>query len=222
MIPSGWGTFLAFFLFVAPGIIYDLQRSKKQAHFPESTFREGSRIVLISTVCSLIAGTITLAALSAIQTTGLGTYLPSARDLVKGSDDLVNKIPGTAVVIVFFTLLSIGIAWFIENKQRSGPSGNIMSQSVWTAVFRKDAPRSSHVIARIKLQNGTSWSGKIAHFSPDLEMSEREIALAPPIEMKAPGSEPFHLQGWSRIILPANQIESISVKYEAGRPESDN
>lgn len=225
MIPNGWGTFFAFLLFIAPGIVYDLQRLKKQAHYSESNFREMSRVVLISTICSITAGAATLTLLSAIRasdiTAPLAKRLPSPQDLVDGSSgDLAEIIPGASFVIAFFMGLSLGMAWLIEYKQRSGASGAIKMESAWTATFRRDQPKGSHPIVRIKLYSGTSWSGKVAHFSPDLDMADREIVLASPIEMKTPEGKIYHLDSWPRVVLPAIQIESISVRYEPENPST--
>ena len=47
---TGWGSALAFLLFVAPGIAFDLLSRRRRAAADESTFREVSRVALSNLV----------------------------------------------------------------------------------------------------------------------------------------------------------------------------
>ncbi|GAA3129038.1 hypothetical protein GCM10020255_002170 [Rhodococcus baikonurensis] len=52
MTPGTWLTVLAFFVFVAPGLLYDLASVTKRTRRHETVFTEISRITLMSTLCS--------------------------------------------------------------------------------------------------------------------------------------------------------------------------
>jgi len=52
VVPSSWLSVLLFFLFIAPGLLFDLLSEQRRAGFSESAFREISRIVLSSLVFS--------------------------------------------------------------------------------------------------------------------------------------------------------------------------
>ena len=55
MIPNTTGAVLAFFLFVAPGLLFDLLSERRRAGIPETSFREASRVVLASTAFTTLA-----------------------------------------------------------------------------------------------------------------------------------------------------------------------
>lgn len=222
MIPTTWLALLSFFALVAPGVFFDLLLSRKQAERRETTFREAGRIILVSTWCSVVAIPVVLgvgAALRAWIPNGPG-WVPAARDVIAGDRSyLADHAAGLALMGALFVATTLGISaltfWCIHKDD----PGRISHVSMWRKVFRDDAPSDTYPVVRIKLQCGTSWTGGVAHYSPDLEIVDREIVLSAPIAMKTLDGQTRVLPAaWGRVILRADQIESIAVQYiqEAG------
>ncbi|MGN7157878.1 DUF6338 family protein [Dietzia cercidiphylli] len=219
MIPTTALALLSFFVLVAPGLLFDLLLSKKQAERSETAFREAGRVVLVSAWCSLVSVPIVLgvgAALRAWAPNGQD-WVPTARDLVIGERVyLADHLAGISLTGVLFVATSLAVSkltyWVIY---RADP-GQVSQVSVWRKVFRDDAPPGASPLVRVKMQSGTSWSGRVAHYSPDLEIADREIVLSSPIAMKGPSGKSNELSGnWSRVILRGDQIDSIAVQYQA-------
>ncbi|WP_374750010.1 DUF6338 family protein, partial [Corynebacterium glutamicum] len=105
---------------------------------------------------------------------------------------------------------------------RNRNSGNVSNVSLWTYVFRHEKPDNSEVYLRVKLLNGSSWSGKLAHSSPDPEQQERELALGAPLEFKTIYGTSYRIEGWQRVLISGHQIESIAVKYQATAPDESS
>lgn len=64
--------------------------------------------------------------------------------------------------------------------------------------------------------------GRVADYTPDFEMADREIVLCQPLWSEVEG-EPKRFPGdWQRLILPAESIESIAVQYRKmiGNPDA--
>lgn len=222
MMPTTWLALLSFFVLVAPGVFFDLLLSTKQAERRETTFREAGRVILVSAWCSVLTIPVVLgvgAALRAWAPKGQD-WVPTARDVIAGDRTyLADHLAGLAVIGALFVATTLGISaltfWCIHKDD----PGQISHVSIWRKVFRDDAPSDTYPMVRVKLQCGTSWTGRVAHYSPDLEIIDREIVLSPPIAMKTANGPSHNLPaGWGRVILRADRIESIAVQYvqEAG------
>src|SRR5688572_19801907 len=87
MTPEGWGSALAFLLFVAPGIAFDLLSRTRRAAAGESTFREVSRVALSSLAFSLPALAVVVVIGSQIPAVVAAARRVEAGRLVIGSID---------------------------------------------------------------------------------------------------------------------------------------
>ncbi|WP_194860501.1 DUF6338 family protein [Dietzia sp. SYD-A1] len=213
MAPTSWLTLAFFFAFFAPGIFFDLLRNKKLPNRDESIARESTRAILVSTWCSAVSIAI-VAIIVAIVRALNQELLPSPRETLgadKGFilDNFVALAPLSASFVVF-SLITSCLTYKIAYRNEPG---RISQQSTWTKAFRGDAPEGSYPLVRVKMTSGTGWTGRIAHFSPDLSRDDRELVLAPPLSTKS-GDNVRELANWGRVILPGDQIESISVQYK--------
>lgn len=216
-MPTTWLALLSFFALVAPGIFFDLLLSRKQAERRETAFREVGRVILVSTWCSAAAIPVALgvgAALRAWVPTG-HDWVPTARDLIAGNRIYIaDHVAGLALVGVTFVIIALGISALTFWGIHKNDPGQVSHVSTWRKVFRDDAPAHTYPVVRVKLQCGTSWSGRVAHYSPDLEIVDREIVLSAPIAMKSAEGESYELPtDWGRVVLRADRIESIAVQY---------
>lgn len=223
MIPTTVLALLSFFALVAPGVLFDLLLSKKQAERSETAFREAGRVVLVSVWCSLVSVPVVLGAGAALRAWARNgrDWMPTARDLAIGERAyLADHLVGISLLGVLFIATSLGVAKLTYWAVYRDDPGQVSQVSVWRKVFRDDAPSGAYPLVRVKMQSGTSWSGRVAHYSPDLETADREIVLSSPIAMKGPSGKSTELPGkWSRVILHADQIDSITVQYQ--KPDSE-
>lgn len=213
MIPSTTGAVLAFFLFVAPGLLFDLLAAKRRAGVPETSFREASRVVLAST---LFTGS------SALLLTVPCLAVASARRWIsgwlKGETTLSPTQPAVLLAMLVVALTACGIAALVH--WRLARSGSPLRQvSTWTQAFRADVPSGSAPYVRVKTTSGSTYTGFIGSYTPDLEASGRELVLVPPLWSAAPGKTLDAVPAWSRIILRGDEVSVLMVDY---RPDPNS
>jgi hypothetical protein len=210
VVPGSWLSVLLFVVLVAPGLLFDLLSDRRRGGFPESTFREISRVVLASFVFSVLA----FGVLVLLRTVEPG-WMPDPRRLLGSSR---TYVPDQYRLIFRALLIQAGLAllfaylthsWLARNQGRP-----IERISAWSRVFKKDCPEGDAPYARVRLQSGYVYTGFVGPFSPDLGQDDRELVLLPPLYSKAPDGEltvmPAHQQ---RIIFWGSEIDMISVEY---------
>lgn len=214
MLPATWVGLLLFFLFIAPGLLFDLLAARRRAAQQESVFREISRILLTGTAFSVAA----LGALAVVRARS-PNLMPDPR-LLLGRDSALYITNNYTLVFtalaaqVALSVLLAGAAHLVLARAQGGaPIKN--SVSSWTKVFRRDCPQGCAPIVRVRLANGVVVCGRVADFSADLDVEDRQLTLAPPLS--AAGDPQTPLQplptGWCRTILKAEDIVLINVQY---------
>ena len=143
MVPSNWLTLLGFFALVAPGVYYDLRRSAKFAERRETTFREISRVVLVSTCCSAVALPIVLAVGSALRTWTKSDFWLTPRDLVLANHAYVgDHIVSIGIGLLVFVATSLGVSEVTLRIASRKAEARISHASTWTKAFRDDCPQA--------------------------------------------------------------------------------
>jgi hypothetical protein len=209
--PDGWSAALAFLLFVAPGIVFDLLSRRRRVEVDESAFREASRIALWSLLFSLPASAIVVYISTRVhRVTRVAGRLASG-DVVPISAD------GLTILLVMLAelVLACGIAGITHLVlSRRSKSCDIRLVSAWTKAFRFDRPADHDVYVRAKLTSGSVWTGRVVSFTPDLELENRELVLAPPLFSRGKTGDLTPLSpDYHRVVLPASQIASLNVAY---------
>lgn len=226
MIPVGWSGFLAFVLFVAPGLVYDLRRSRTAVPEKESTFREISRVALVSTLCSTPAAFLVLLVLQEVQSADID-QAPTLQELL--TLDLIlleRKLFGTISVIAGFVAVSMLIVWILSIRRGSQSGASLSSTSGWTKVFREHLPEGSIPEVTIGTHSGDLWKGRVVDYTADLELEDREIVLSPPFKLQLDTEAARPHPGWNRIVIPAKEIAWMAVSYRRAEvdtaPPTDN
>lgn len=218
--PSTGFSILAFFLFVAPGLLYDLMSAQKRIRRRESTFTEISRVALVSTACSVIA-LVVLVILSAIAGIWDKHPLPDVAAMIHGGTTYVaDHVAAVSFAWTLGLIVSIGVAVGAFAFVYRGDEATISYTSAWRSVLRDGLPTPTpSVHVRAKLQDGTIWFGQVADYSPDMEVADREIVLCPPIAIRKEGGTLTPLDGkWARVVLPGPEIVSLAVSYGHAQP----
>lgn len=212
MVPSTWLSAILFVVLIAPGLFFDLLAERRRAGASESAFREASRVMLSSLVFSgLGLGVVCL--VRSVQP----TWMPDADRLVAEPHQyMVEHYPVILGALFLGEFVALGAAWCAHQLLSLKDGSGLRTVSSWRKVFRDDLPAgvvAPHV--RVRLTNGTVFTGVVVQYTADLDLADREIVLAPPLFSKT-GTNPLTpLPGeWQRLILPASSIESIAVQYQ--------
>ncbi|MFE7799225.1 DUF6338 family protein [Nocardia sp. NPDC057440] len=225
MTPNNWLGIIAFFFFIAPGLHYDSKVVRKKVKPRETVFAEISRVALVSTLCSVPAF-LFLGGFAAICAWQDWKLLPDPTAWIKqGTGYLADNILKVSITFLAVAAVALVIAdlafWWNHRKD----PGNITFESTWREVLRWRAPEGTVPHARVSMKDGAAWTGRVAYYSPDMELADREIVLSPPIyRTPKPDSNGNRQETvdypevFEHVVLKDSEIAYLAVKYE---PDTD-
>ncbi|MGW5518675.1 DUF6338 family protein [Nocardia africana] len=227
MTPNNWLGIIAFFFFIAPGLHYDRKAVRKKIRPRETTFAEISRVALVSTACSVPAFGL-LGAVAAVCAWQDWKVLPDMSALLRrGNNYFADNVVRVSVTFVAlaaasFLIADLAFRWIHRKKP-----GNITFESTWREVLRLQVPSGAVPHVRARMKDGSTWTGRVAFFSPDPELVDREIVLAPPIyRTPKPDADGNRRETkdfpelFERVIIKDAEIAFLAVKFEP-EPEPD-
>lgn len=216
MTLNTWFSILAFFVFAAPGLLYDQLTARKAVRRRESTFTEIGRIALVSTVCSAVAFVVLLA-LAGLARCVNWHPMPDLSAMIRGgSSYITGHIIAVSIAAVLGLTVSMLAAWgAFAYVNRKNPA-KITYTSAWAKLMREELPSPTTAVhVRATLESGAIWYGRVGAFSPDMEVADREIVLCPPLSVQNPRGELSDLPAqWQRVVLRGSEIASLAVHYE--------
>jgi hypothetical protein len=225
VVPGSWLSVLLFVVLVAPGLAFDLLSDRRRGGFPESTFREISRVVLASFFFSVLA----FAVLVVLRVVEPG-WMPDPRRILGNSrayvPDQYRLIfralliqAGLGLLLAFLAHLWLARDHGVRVQKISAWIGRQLGERIrrvnaWSRVFEEDCPAGKAPYARVRLKSGYVYTGFVAQFSHDFDLDSREVVLLPPLYSKPPDGElnavPVNHQ---RMIFLGSEIDMISVEY---------
>lgn len=215
MVPSTWLTVLLFLVFVAPGLVFDLLSGRRRAGASESAFREISRVVFAGTIFSGVA----LLVLSGLRARYQPGWIVDPGALLRdGSKYAIANYQAIAETLGAGFGISVGLvlAWHLTLDVFTKGS-SIRQRSAWTQAIRFDPPKDHYAYARVRLEDGTIYAGKVRSFTPDIETSDREIALSQPHLKTRRKDSTNGLKSlppeYQRIIIPGSAIAAVVISY---------
>jgi len=246
MVPGSWLSVLLFVLLVAPGLLFELLSERRRASFSESAFREVSRVVLGSLAFSGFAFAV-LVILRTVHPAWLPDPRRLLEPRSSYARDHYRLLLRTLVLQASLALAATWV-WHIflanepwhslfANKQGEAAvrpvsawrkvvskarqvfsKATIRRVSAWTQVFKRDCPKDHDAYVCVRLHDGVIYSGKVANFTPDLEVDGRELVLAQPMESKAGDNPMTAVPGkYQRVVILGSAIEVMSVEYQPKR-----
>jgi Family of unknown function (DUF6338) len=215
MVPGSWLSVLLFLLLVAPGLLFDRLSERRRARFPESAFREISRVVLSSLAFSGFAF-----ALLIILRTVHPAWLPDPERLLEPQGSYVRDHYWLLLrTLLLQTSLALGAAGALHLiLDREEDKATIRPISAWTQVFKRDCPKDHDAYVRVRLDGGVVYSGLVANFTSDLEVDGRELVLAQPMASRTGQNPMTAVPGqYQRVVIRGSAIEVMSVEYRPKR-----
>lgn len=208
MIPTSVAAVISFLLLLAPGIVWELQRTQHEPAAKESALIEISRVILASL---LATGAAAVCLLGFVWLPLYRTALDSASDPLASTIAAVpyiGAVLATSLLACGFTLIAATFKW------RGRPP--IKGVRVWHRAFVEWKPSAGAPPKLVvELLDGTVWYGSLRAFDSDPEDNQRGLALGSPLLRRRPDDEATkeRPQGWKVVILPESQIKSIQVAY---------
>lgn len=220
MAPATWLGVLLFVLFIAPGLLFDLLTERRRTGASESTFREISRVVLASIAFSG-AGLAILLALRQLFMPGWlidpDTFVRDGARYASGNYQVIS------LTLVLGVSIALALAIISHFALARGGGARIRKRSAWTRVFKDDRPKNTFPYARIRLDDGSIYSGRVQDFTADLELDDRELVLRPPFLRAKIGDGaltalPDYVE---RVVISGSKVQALSVIYwPEQQPES--
>lgn len=225
MTPNNWLGIIAFFFFIAPGLHYDRKVVRKKVKPRETAFAEVSRVALVSTLCSVPAFLL-LGGFVAICAWRDWELLPDPKAWIKqGSGYFADNLLKVSIACLAVAAVSLVIADLAFRWNHRKDPGDITFESSWREVMRRRRPAGTVPHVRAAMKDGSSWTGRVAFYSPDMELADREIVLSPPLYRtpKTEPSEPYRTtidfpEEFEHVVLKDSEIAYLAIKY---MPDTD-
>jgi Family of unknown function (DUF6338) len=211
VIPQTVLSLVAFLFLVAPGILFELRQERRRPGRNETAFREAARTALASLLFSVAAVLMLL-----VAGRRWPTLLPDAeRWLREGRPYFQAEYS----VVLRFVLLELAVALLLavlaDYAFGARQQPTIRPISSWYRVFRSQLPAGTQPFVRVRVEDGTEYCGMLASYTPDSELADRELVLAPPLTRQRPeDATPSPLAGpWQRVIVSGPAIRDLWVAY---------
>lgn len=212
MVPNTFGALIAFFLLVAPGILWESLKGRRQPLADRTAFKEVSLIVLASAVFTAVGTSIVFliaANLRHAQFQELGRYLKYG----SSASGVSPFLPGTFLLIEAAVALALVVMADALAGTKIYGETTLRAESVWVTLFRSKRRDSEVAIATVHLTTGEKLRGHVAYYSVDENVENRELGLAYPITLfPANGGDPCLVHSLFAV-LPATSISYLDVTY---------
>ena len=220
MVPTNVGGIVVLLLLVVPGIWYELLRQRYRPGRDDSAFIEIGRILMAGVVISGLA--LTLLALVRL----LGPHVVADLGaLLTDSGYLGRHLVFTGVTLAFFLALSLSMApiW-LHLTATTGLQSGMQPESAWVTAFSRipaDHARKQgfewrgHVVLEVHFTgDAPPLRGRMAGYSPQLDLADRELILGPPLESYDAGDRSWQpVERASLIVLRGTEIAQIRTRY---------
>jgi hypothetical protein len=220
LIPAGAFGIVVFFLFVAPGICYELLRDRTRLPREESTFVHISR-VLLSGIFITVISVFLMALVRWISPTSL-LNLP---DLLRRPTAYIADhavLVGWTLFVQLALSASLAVVFSDVVTSRAAKGRPIHQADAWHAICEEAAEPFEYVKLSVHLKSGRDILGIYVGASTDLDPTKRELILGAPLEDRKAGSDRAVSmnEAWQRIVVPGSEIEYFAASYVGAREPS--
>lgn len=213
MVPDTFGAVVTFLLLVAPGVLWESFRKRRQPQADRSSFREISDVVLFSAGFSVAASLMVVAVSAAFAPAALDDLESFLAKGPEGSDVSPLFVGGFLVWEGVLALLLVALA-DVSVGERVYGRPTLFQRSLWVQLFRENVTDERAAVATVSLIDGSALRGPVAYFSVDDQLDQRELGLAAPItRFHESGGGGRQLLGAQFVMIPIGQIRDIEVVY---------
>lgn len=202
---------VAFFLFVVPGISYELLRRRTLLPVEESAFVQISRIALSGALLTALTVSllIVVGAISPAALLDPAALIRGGSSYVAGNLGLIGK---TLVLHVLVATLLAAIACDIRAAPRQV---KIHRGTALFGLTEIDVKPGHKPWLAVHLKNGDEILGYYYGATTELDPDKRELVLQSPLKVGDPkvGGPPLMAPHWERVLILGREIEYMSVAY---------
>lgn len=224
MVPSTTGAAIAFLFFVTPGLLYELLAERSRPPVPGSTFREISRVGLLSVVCTSVSA----ATLAVVRGFRPRWVLDPGRWVRSGSVYVRNDYALIARTLAIEVLLACGAAlllyWLVIGR-RASETRNDPNPVLWSITGgRGSTPKyrqNARLFALARTHGGDVYQGYFVAIDLDADRAHPMLALQPPIQFQRDGQQAGAMPAeWDRLALPLADIQELWLNWVAAEPSA--
>lgn len=212
MTPASVVGIATFFLFVIPGICYELLRRQALLPVEESAFVQISRILLSGAL--LTASTFTV--LVVLSTVSPSAILDLERFVQRGDRYLAENLWLVSKTLVLHVLVAALLAAIVADLRLASKQVKIHRGTGLFAVTEFDIPPGHVAWLAVHLKNGNEICGYYYGATTDLEPDKRELILQAPLRVGDPTADkvpPFMAGHWKRMVIFVREIEYVTAAY---------
>jgi hypothetical protein len=211
VIPSGVAAVWTFILFVVPGLVFELLVERRVPEKKGSTFKEASRVAIVSTPFSAAAIALVLVVAWAIDHHWLDLL---TRWFTSGRPRTSEAIMVAAVGAVAELAVALGLLtlfWKLCGDWLYG-THHLRWESAWAFALGDPKDSNKRTEATVVLTSGRCYRGVVASFTIDRELANRELVLEQAFGRKICEVHPDGTEAQlcdKYIIMPGSVIELI-------------
>ncbi|MFF5188588.1 DUF6338 family protein [Streptomyces sp. NPDC000345] len=211
-LPASFTAVLVFFVFVVPGLAFELSLRRRVPLRAESPFVETARVLLVGALATAVAAGL-LAAVHEIRPASL----PSPKGLISGTARYVSAHPELSVAGLTAELVAAtALALLAAGLMRPPTSGGIHGSDAWYELLYNEIPQGKHPKLVVALKSGGYRVEGFFHtMNTHPEVDRRELVLrkveilkeeqgAPPVPWPAP---------FVRLAVPAREIAWVAIAH---------
>lgn len=111
------------------------------------------------------------------------------------------------------------LATVLHLWRRRGFGPPLRQQSLWDMAFRSKCPPKRFPYVRVRVSNGSTYTGFVSSYTVNIETSDRELMLEPPLWSKNAEGKLKPVLEWQRIVIRGEDVTTLMVQY---RPRADD
>jgi hypothetical protein len=208
VFPQGIPAVITFFLFVAPGITWELMGERSRPTVTSTPFREAARVALTSVVFSGAA----LLALAVTRSRWPRT-MPDPRLWLSASGYAQRHYRLVARTIALEVGIACGLAAVIQLLRGIGKKQRVVQRpTLWTVLHTSGADKQDIPMAIVRLADGTVYAGDVAHEGYFETRADDDIVLQRASVTRG-GTVSRVEAPWARVILPMTNVNELWVGW---------
>jgi hypothetical protein len=210
VIPSTTAALVGFLFFVAPGLVWELTRERREPPREGSTFREASRVALASVVFTT-AGV----GIIAIGRAWFGWFVDPSSWLRHGHVYVEHHIGRIALTVGLALALACLLAWLFAG----GLSAAVTTPQprLWRALAQELPHTTRFVSVRVGPVVYTGALAGLDHGPRD----DAYIELAQPLSWRTRGGTEQDVEPrFQRVVVPLAEISDVFVEWRTNPPEA--